>query len=146
MNLITDCKRLCNLLTGSADVADYTEFRAWQCANQQRHGVGNAGALQFDVQAGQIKTSIDIDRVHTHRVTEQAMKETSRELRMGARNAHRHLDRDVACGSMWLRTIAIGSRMMRQQRCHTSLARATGCGARCCLTWLDSRKWRAKTA
>jgi hypothetical protein len=78
---------------GPVEPAHRAKFRAGKRAHEQCHGLGQAAAIEFDVQAGKIGTAIPIYCVHAERTANQTMQRASRELRFAARYAHHQLHR-----------------------------------------------------
>lgn len=83
---------------GAIEPAHRTEFRARKRAHEQRHGLGHAAAIEFDVQASEVAAAVDIDRMHAERVANETMQRASRELRFARGHAHNQLHR---CAMGW---------------------------------------------
>ncbi|WP_321917821.1 hypothetical protein [Paraburkholderia sp. J11-2] len=71
--------------------AHRAEFRTRERTHEERHGLGYATAIEFDMQASEIVAAIDIDRMDAERVAYKTMQRASRELRFARGHAHDEL-------------------------------------------------------
>lgn len=124
---------------GAIEPAHRAEFRTRKRAHEQRHGLGHAAAIEFDVQASEIAAAIDIDCMHAERAADQTMQRAASELRFARGHAHDQLHRcAMSCRAKRLVRIArrddgprrgggagtSGNRALRDDRRHTCCAHA----------------------